>query len=505
MRSFPGCGTRWRNRLALVLITSLAGCSLGPDFVPPTPPVVDRYLPAGGPRPASGPVLREDADIPAHWWELFRSRPLNDLIEQALQHSPDLQAAEAAVRVAQANVLAQRGALFPQVGVGWNSSRQKVPTATLDTSAATGASIFSLHTPQVTVSFTPDVWGGVRRQSESLEAVAENQAFLREAVYLTLTSNVALAAIEQASQRAQITAVRRIIALQDQLLGLLRRQQELGQIALPDVLAQETVLAQARLLLPLLEQQLEQQNHLLARLTGRFPGNGRVAMFDLKSLDVPRALPLSLPADLVRQRPDIRAAEANVHAASAQVGVALANRFPQITLTGNRGSTADQISRLFTPGTGFWTIAGDVLQPVFDAGTLKYRQVAAEETLAQATAQYKSTVLTAFNNVADTLSALQANTRTLSAAVAAESAAARTIDLARRQIERGQVSLPVLIATQKTHLEASLAHIQAQAARLAHTVVLFQALGGGWWNRLETTVAHADCARNNACASIEAR
>jgi NodT family efflux transporter outer membrane factor (OMF) lipoprotein len=438
-------------------------------------------------------ALAYGADIPARWWELFRSPALNELIEQGLRHNPDLEAAGAAVRIAQENALAQRGALFPQVAANWNSDRQRVPIATLDSQAATKAEYFSLHTAQVTVNYVADVWGGVRRQMEALQATAENQAFLREGVYLTLTSNIALAAIQEASLRGQIAATRRLIALQTQLLDILRRQNAQGQIALPDVLVQETSLAQVRLLLPPLEKQLEQQRHLLATLTGRFPGDGVVATFNLASLRMPRQLPLTLPANLVRQRPDVRAAEANVHTASAQVGVAVANRFPQITLSGNAGSTAFAVAHLFHPGTNMWLIAGNALQPVFDGGTLRHKQKAAEEGLVQAMAQYRSAVLTAFQNVADTLRALQADARSLNAAIAAERAAGRSIDLVRRQIDQGQVSLVILLNAQQAYLQTSLARVQAEASRLADTVALFQALGGGWWNRWDAVV-HADCA-----------
>ncbi len=474
--------------MASLLTATLAGCALGPDFTPPEPPPVAHYLPPGGPTGAAGLTVRPGADIPARWWEFFQSRQLNELVEQGIRHNSDLQAAEAAVRIAQANALAQRGALFPQINANWNSSRFK-ESDTLSPNLASGRNPYSLHTAQVTVSYVADVWGKMRRETESLEAIAENQAFQREAVYLTLASNIALAAIQEASLREQIAATRRIISAQAQLLGLLRRQLELGQVAEPDVLAQETAVAQARLLLPPLERNLEQQRHLLATLTGRFPAEGAPTSFDLGSLRMPRELPLTLPGDLVRQRPDVRAAEASVHAASAQVGVAIASRFPQITLSGNNGSVAETVSRLFHPGTGFWTIAGDVLQPVLDGGTLRYKQKAAEEALVQAQAQYRTAVLSAFQNVADTLRALQADARSLRAATTAERAAARTVDLIRTQIERGQVNLPILIPAQKAYLEASLARVQAQAARLADAVALFQALGGGWWNRGEAAVA----------------
>jgi NodT family efflux transporter outer membrane factor (OMF) lipoprotein len=373
--------------------------------------------------------------------------------------------------------------LFPLVTAGFNASRTVTPKKALDTDAATGASVYSLYTPQVTVSFVPDVWGGTRRALESTVAQTEIAAFQREALYLTLASSIALAAIEEARLDGQIAATRRIIDLQSQLLDILRKQNEQGQIALPDVVSQETAVAQARLLLPPLERELAQQRHLLAFLTGRFPNEAGVATFRFSAFRLPRRLPLSLPGDLVRQRPDIRTAEANLHAVNAQIGVAIANRLPQITLTGSAGVTGLSIAQLFTPGTAAALIAGSVAQTVFDAETLENRQRAAEEATIQALAQYRSTVLAAFQNVADVLRALQADARAMEAATAAERSASQNIGLIRQQVEQGQASIPILLVAQQAFLQTSLALVDAKAARLADTVALFQALGGGWWNR----------------------
>ncbi|HSR81664.1 MAG TPA: efflux transporter outer membrane subunit, partial [Hyphomicrobiaceae bacterium] len=274
----------------MLALVSLAGCTVGPDFKLPEPPPVAGYLPGSDRQP--GRIFVAGGDIPARWWEVFRSRHLNELIESGIAHNADLKAAEAAVRVAQANTLAQRGALFPQVAANWNSSGQQTPTAALQTNAANNAAAYSLHTAQVTVAYALDAWGGTRRQIESLEAQAEAAAFQREAVYLTLTSNIALAAIQEASLRGQIAATRRLIALQTRLLQNLRRQNNLGQISMQDVLVQETAAAQARMLLPPLERQLDQQRHLLAVLTGRFPSEETAATFELGSFRLPRRLPL---------------------------------------------------------------------------------------------------------------------------------------------------------------------------------------------------------------------
>jgi NodT family efflux transporter outer membrane factor (OMF) lipoprotein len=307
--------------------------------------------------------------------------------------------------------------------------------------------------------------------------------FQREGVYLTLASNIALAAIEEGHLRGQIAATRRILALQTDVLRLLQRQQEQGQIALTDVVSQETAVAQTRLLLPPLEKRLAQQRHLLAFLTGRLPSQASNVTFELGSLRMPRRLPLSLPADLVRQRPDIRAAEANLRAANAMIGVAIANRLPQITLTGNVGTAAARFAELATPGAGLWMLAGGVAQTIFDAGALANKQRAAEEETNRALAHYRSTVLAAFQNVADVLRALQADARAMDAAAAADRSASQSIALVRRQVEQGQVSVPLLLAAQQASLQTSLARLDAQASRLANTVALFQALGGGWWTR----------------------
>lgn len=461
----------------------LTSCAVGPDFQIPVLPPLKGFLP-GPSGNVPGTATVRGADISSRWWDVFRSRQLNRLIQDGIENNPDLQAAEAAVRAAQANALALRGTLFPVLTASFDASRQMTPSQTLTSNIPSGADTYSLHTPQVSVAFVPDVFGGTRRAIESADAQAEAQTFQREAVYITLASNIALAAIQEASLRGQIAATRRLIGIQTQLLDILRRQNDRGQIALPDVVAQETAVAQARLLLPPLEKQLAQQRNLLATLTGRFASENLPAAFELQSFHLPGKLPLSLPADLVRQRPDVRMAEANLHAANAQIGVAIANRLPQITITGNAGSSADSITRLFAPGTLFWMIAGNATQTVFDAGNRYYKHKAAEETTAQAAAQYRSTVLVAFQNVADVLRALQSDGKAVSAAIAAEQSASRSIELVRRQVEQGQVSSPVLLNAQQAYLQTSLARVQAQAARLADTVALFQALGGGWWNRV---------------------
>ncbi|MEW6450678.1 MAG: efflux transporter outer membrane subunit [Pseudomonadota bacterium] len=474
----------------------LSGCAVGPDFQTPTPPDVASFLPAPRGNPAkvdrvSGQKDGRGGPIPAQWWELFRSDSLNRLVQDGIVHNADLAAAEAAVRVARANALAQRGTLFPVIGATLDANRQRIavePVVDPETGeSSTGPSRYSVVTRQVTVSFVPDVWGGARRQIESADAQVESQAFQREGVYLTLASNIALAAIEEARLRGQVAATNRIIRLQSDLLRILRRQHEEGQIAMTDVTAQETALAQAGLLLPPLEKQLAQQRNLLAFLTGRFPNSPHVPEFQLASFELPRELPLSLPGDLVRQRPDIRTAEANLRSANAEIGVAIANRLPQITLSANAGKSSSSVASLAAPGA-FWFVGSNVTQTIFDAGALAHKQRAAEENVNQSIAQYRSTVLAAFQNVADVLRALQADGRAIEAASKARRSAQQNVDLVRLQVEQGQVNIPLLIEAQRAYLDTSLAYVDARASRVADSVALFQALGGGWWSKPELNV-----------------
>ncbi len=487
MTSIHRLGTYLSQGLGIAAIVALGGCVVGPDFDAPGAPGVAGYLPSdhgNGRERIKGVKLAFDKQLPGDWWEVLGSKRLNELIELGLSQNADLEAAEAAIRVAEANSLAIKGGLWPTVQASWNSSRQLVPDRTLTSNHAKGKSSYSLHTPQVTVAYVADVFGSVRRQVEALEALVEMQEFQREAVVLTLTSNIALAAIQLASFEGQIAATKRLIAVQTDLLNILKRQYTAGQIALPDVLAQETAVAQAKLLLPPLERQYDQQRNLIAVLTGRFPADaGAKESFRLDTFKIPKTLPVSLPADLVRQRPDIRVAEANLAQSNAQIGVAIAARLPQITLTANGGNAADTLGKLFLPSTWFYLVAGNAVTTIFDGRTLEMKQKAAEETFNQQTAQYRSVVLVAFQNVADVLRAIEADARMVIAAGEAEAAAQRSLTLVRQQLDQGQVSLPVLLNAQQALLQTSLARVQAQASRLSNTVALYQALGGGWWNR----------------------
>jgi NodT family efflux transporter outer membrane factor (OMF) lipoprotein len=479
--------------LAIAAAATIAGCAVGPDFKRPASPQVKGYTPE--PLPAqtaaantiAGDAQRfvQDMEIPAQWWALFHSQPLNTLVEQSLKANPGLQAAQAALRVAQENLRAQRGVFYPAVDANFSPTRQKIPgifTSPLNSNAT----IFNLYTAQVNVSYMPDVFGGNRRQTESVKALADFQRFQLEATYLTLTSNVVAAAVQEASLRGQIAALQSIVKIDAEQLELVQRQYELGDVSAANVAAQKALLAQAQGNLVQLQKQLALQRDLLTALAGRFPSEEVTEKFELASLQLPSDLPVSLPSKLVEQRPDVRAAEEQLHAASAQIGVAVSNMLPQFMLTASAGSVATSLSDLFTSGSGLWSLAAGVTQPIFQGGALLHRKRAAEAAYDETAALYRSTVITAFQNVADTLRALQYDADALSAATTAEQAAAESLDLAREQMRLGDISYLALLAAEQTYMQALVALVQAQANRYADTVALFQALGGGWWNRGDT-------------------
>ena len=475
-----------------VVTLIIAGCAAGPDFKRPEVPQVAHYLPKSTTELSSVELtgfsaqqIVNDMDISGQWWTLFHSTPLNELIDQAVKANPDLQAAQAALRNAKETMLAGRGAFFPSVDVNFQPTRQKIP------SGSDGTTIYNLHTAQVNVGYSPDVFGGMRRGVESLQAQADFQRFQLEATYLTLTTNVANAAVQEASLRGQIAATRETIHVNAKLLEMLQLQHRLGQVAVADIALQETALAQAQATLPPLEKQLVQQRNMLSVLIGRFPSEELTAHFDLASLQLPQTLPVSLPSKLVEQRPDIRAAEEYLHAANAQVGIAVANRLPNILLSASLGTTALELNQLFSSGTGFWVLAGSLAQPIFRGGTLLHQQRAAEAAYDQAAAQYRSIVLSAFREVADTLHAIQADTDAFVAALAAEHAAKRSLAIATRQLELGDISYTTVLLAQQSYLQTNLNRVQAQANRFADTIALFQALGGGWWNRSDAVANSA--------------
>jgi NodT family efflux transporter outer membrane factor (OMF) lipoprotein len=468
----------------------MAGCAVGPEFKRPAAPANGGYTPTPLPTTSSTNTVPggeaqqfvEARDIPGEWWALFHSKPLNDLIERSLKANPDIKAAQAALVVARENVLAQRGAYYPSVTGGLSATHAKTSS---DISPVTSTPVltYSLYTPQVSVSYVPDVFGLNRRTVESLKAQEQQARFALAATHITLSANVAAGAIQEASLRAQIDGTRELITINTNMLEILRTQFASGYVGRLDVAAQESQLAQVAATLPPLLKQLAQQRDSLASLSGGFPNQNLPEKFELASLQLPQELPVSLPSQLVEQRPDVRQAEENLHSASAQIGVAIANRLPNFALTADAGSMAVIFSKLFTGGTGFWDVGANITQPIFDGRTLLHRERAAKAAYTQASEQYRSTVLTAFQNVADTLNALQQDADALKAAAAAKDAAAVTLDLARKQFQAGYVNYLALLNAEQSYQQAVINLVQAQANRYADTAALFQALGGGWWNR----------------------
>jgi NodT family efflux transporter outer membrane factor (OMF) lipoprotein len=472
-------------------VGALSACAVGPDFQVPEPPPVESYTPEGklattvSIEGAGGTAQKFELgrDIPGEWWKVFHSKDLDSLIEDALAANPSIQAAQATLWQAKENLYAQAGKLLPTVDANASAERQQFSPAEF---GGTGSpSIFNLYQASVNVAFSPDVFGGQRRQIESVEAQAEYQRFELEAAYLTLTANVVTAAVQEASLRGQIEATQDIIKSESDQLEVVRNQFNVGAAARTDVLTQQSEVATTQATLPPLQKQLEQQHHLLLALTGRFPNAARREHVTLAVLHLPAKLPVTLPSQLVQQRPDVRAAEAQLHQASAQIGVAVAARLPQFNLTGSYGTAALTPDTLFTPSTIVWTLAAGATQPIFHGFTLLHQERAARAGYDSAEAQYRNTVLTAFQNVADSLRALQLDAATLKAQQAALRAASDTLDLARGQYRLGAITYVTLLNAQRSYQQARLAVVQAQAARYADTAALFQSLGGGWWNRID--------------------
>jgi NodT family efflux transporter outer membrane factor (OMF) lipoprotein len=564
----------------LVILVLITSCTVGPDFTVPDPPDVQSLTPRplSGRVDADGKVQRflQSRDIPGEWWRLFRSRELTGLMERALRDNHDLKSAQAALRVARANYEAQKGTFFPVINLNEISSRQKVATADLAAPTVSGDPFYTLHTGQLTISYVPDVFGGIRRQVEAASAQAELQRFMLEATYLTLTSNIALAAIQEASLNEQIRETERAIDDERLLAEAGNVPGIFGSASSRDWAALRAAIAQAQQTIPLLKKQLAAQRDLLTALSGQLAGSGLSEHFSLAKLWLPRKLPVTLPSQLVEQRPDVRAAQANFHAAGALVGVAIANRIPLFNLTGNIGRTGSQFNNLFNaaPQFQFWTIAGSVTQTIFDGFNLAQRQRAAEAAWHQAAQQYSSTVVTAFQNVADALQAIELDGQSVASANDATKAARENLcltvagfvgyngqyepenekstlsgvrsnnpqlqnEIKRRFVdwwkgvcrpdsklraalrldnrnnsasgnetddcalskERNDSALSKdkascaqspsapsgidVVTSEQLYLTTRLSLVIARATRYMDVVALFQALGGGWWNRLD--------------------
>jgi len=481
------------NLYSACCVTALAGlltgCSVGPDFKAPVPPNVSNFRAANdrglvGLPSTTGKELSWSVgqDISAQWWTIFRSPQLDALVKEAFDHNPDIQAAQASLRVAMENVKAQAGSLYPSITGGFGASRNK-QSAQLSPVLASPALLYNLYQTQLSVSWTPDLWGANRRSVEALQAQADAQRYQLEASYVGLAAALVAAAIQEASLREQISAIHELIEDDKNILATERQQKSLGQVSGQEVAAQETVLAQAEAALPPLSKQLSEQRDVLTVLAGRYPADQVQQTFYTGDLSLPAELPLTVPSRLVERRADVRMAEENMHMATAGVGIAIANTLPNVTLAANAGTVATQLGQLFVPGNEFWTLGSGITQPLFDGGTLLHRKRAAEATLEQASALYRSTVLRAFQDVADTLDAIENDVSAQKFAQAAEDAAARSLSLAQKQEAVGQVGRLAVLNAEAAYLQTKVASISARTNRLTDSAALFQALGGGWWNR----------------------
>lgn len=469
----------------------LTSCMVGPNFHPFNGPNTCTYTGCRDPhKTTSAQHMGKSGksqefmicrDIPAEWWRLFQSPEINALIIIGLRNSPNLAAAKAALRQAKDTWYSQLAStLIPNFTGAASASRQRFSE---DSIGVNTSLLFNLYNVSVNVNYILDIWGGERRALEALYAQVNYERFLLEGAYLTMTSNIVTTAITIASLRAQICATHELIRSQASLLSIINKQFLLGAISEANVLAQKTQLAQTRATLPPLEQLLSQNLHLLSVLIGSLPNECELPILDLKKLTLPTKLPISCPSRLVRQRPDIQAEEALVHAASAQIGVATANLFPQITINGSYGFESLLLPNLFKNKNSTWLWGASLTTPVFEAGSLWAKRCAAIQNYEQVLAQYKETVLQAFQNVADTLRALEHDAQELRDQKQAEMAANANLKLTWKQYQLGAANYNSLLIAQQQYEQTYISLIKAEAARYNDTAALFQALGGGWWNR----------------------
>jgi NodT family efflux transporter outer membrane factor (OMF) lipoprotein len=487
-----------KNKIALlVAAASLSACAVGPDFLRPDAPDTTGYTtgpmqdttnsvddPAG-----TAQHLTVGADVDGHWWTRFNNETLDDYVAEALKNNPSLAQAQASLRQARETVYAAEGAYYPSIDGNANVTRSKNSAAEFGEGGGATAIPFNLlytiYTANVSASYTADIWGGIRRSVESEEAQQEYQLYETEAAYQSLTGNVVSAAITEASLRAQIASTENIIKLESEALRIINAQFELGGVSKADVLSQQTNLAQQKALLPPLHKQLAETRDELMALMGRFPDQDDGRPIKLAELTLPADLPVSVPSDLVNQRPDIRAAEAALHAATANVGVSTANLLPQVQLTASYGVEATTTNSLFGPGSQIYSLGAGVTQPLFHGGTLWHERRESQAALDAAVAAYKGTVINAFQNVADALRVVEADADALKAEVEAERSAEESYKIAKMQFDAGSLTYLTLLTTEQQYQQTTIALAQAEAQRYTDTAALYQALGGGWWNRTD--------------------
>jgi len=475
-----------RRGVSLGAVVALLGaCAVGPDFVRPVSPEAERYTREALPEvtvAADGQAQRfaPETAMAAEWWRLFKSAKLDAIVQQAIANNPTLQAAEASLRQSQDNLRAGQGVFYPQAEAGLDGRRER--TAPSQQGLSTTGTIFSLVTLSGTISYALDVFGGERRTVEGLRAQTDYARYESKAAYLTLTANVVNTAIARAAYSAQIRATDQLIELEIQQLHATEAQVRAGTVSYASVLGMRSLIAANQASLAPLKQKADQAEHLLAILEGVVPSKATLPDIDLSELSLPVDLPVSLPSDLVRERPDILAAEAQLHLASANIGVATAAMFPSFSLSGTYGAAGSSFSKLSASESRFWNIGPSATIPVFQGGQLWFGRRAAIDAYQQSQASYRQAVLGAFAQVADSLNALEHDAEALQALVEAQRTAAEALSLLQVNYRAGLVAyLEVLAADVQFHA-ASVAYLQAVAQRHQDTVGLFVALGGGWWD-----------------------
>jgi NodT family efflux transporter outer membrane factor (OMF) lipoprotein len=458
---------------------------VGPDFVRPQGPATPHYTYEEEPRvtiAAEGGAQRFDrgAKIAADWWRLFNCSKLDALVIQSVANNPTLQAAQASLRQSEDNLRAGYGIFYPQLGASFQPLRQQFSPARFG--EASGPSIFNLYTFSTTVSYVLDVFGGERRTIEGMGAQVDLQYYNAQGSYLTLSGNIVNTVVAEAAYSAEVEATQQIVGFLQEQTDITAAQARAGIVPYANLLSIQTQLATTEATLPPLLQQLAHTRHLLATLAGQAPGDWAPPRVTLAELKLPDDLPVSLPSDLVRQRPDILVAEAQLHSASAQIGVATAALFPSFTLNANYGWNSTSLSSLFAANTAFWTMGASLATPLIQGPTLWYQRKAAIDAYQQALANYRQTVLAALAQVADALDALQHDAETLKAQSQALSAADEALRLVQASYQAGTVNYLQLLIADYQYQQATLGYIQAIGQRLQDTAALFVALGGGWWN-----------------------
>ena len=488
MMDRPGrLGRTGNGCLVLSLLMLSSACMVGPDFSRPAAPAQEAYLPEPTPAAvtAEGQAQRfvPGGEVAPDWWRFFQSAPLDTLVRQAISHNLTLQAAEARLRQSQDTLMAGYGVFYPQLDAHFGASRER--SSLVQQGLSTNGSIFNVLTLSGTISYTFDVFGGERRAIEGLQAQVENQTWLTQAAYLTLTANVVNTAIARAAYVAQIEATQQLIELQRQQLQSTQAQVRSGTAPYSSTLSLQSLIATNEALLPALQQKVSQAEHLLATLEGVMPADARLPDIRLTGLSLPENLPVSLPSVLVRQRPDILSAEAQLHQASADIGVATAAMFPSFSLTGTYGTGGSSTGSLFGSAGRFWSVGPSIDIPVFEGGRLWYGRQAAIDAYQQASANYRQVVLVSFAQVADVLKALEYDAQVLQKQAEAQVAAQEALRLLQANYRSGLVTyLELLVADVQLH-QVNIAYLQALAQRHQDTVALFVALGGGWWNRAD--------------------